>query len=190
MPETIRCVHCDVPLRLPEQFIGQEVRCPSCQKSFTARLPEAAPPPPAQPDEEEDLPLVRGPRDDDYAPRRRPREEEEDEDYPRRRRPRYGAHYAYGDRSGLVLTLGILSLVFSFLGCACGVLELASIGLGLAAAIMGRSDLAQMKNGDRDPSGQGMTNAGMICGIVGCLLGLLVLLVSCLWIGFNIANHQ
>jgi hypothetical protein len=134
---------------------------------------------------------VRGPRDEDLAPRRRPREEEEDEDYPRRRRPRYGgAAYAYGDRSGLVLTLGILSLVFGLLGCACGVLELATVGLGLAAAIMGRADLAQMRNGERDPSGEGMTNAGMICGIIGCIIGFIVLALSCLWIAFNIANHQ
>src|SRR5438309_11724356 len=78
MPETIKCVHCEAPLRLPEQFIGQEVRCPSCQKTFTARLPPE-PPPRSRP-----APV---PRDEPSA-RRRPREIDEDDVPSGRRRPR------------------------------------------------------------------------------------------------------
>src|SRR5579862_3003292 len=88
MPETIQCVYCNSPLRLPEQFIGQEVRCPSCNKSFTAQLPTAPPPPPIAPPREEPPPPP--PRDDDRPRPRRPIEDD-DEDYPRPKGPsRYG----------------------------------------------------------------------------------------------------
>src|SRR5258708_31037841 len=118
MPENIPCVYCKAPLRLPEQFIGQEVRCPSCQRTFTARMPVEPPPPRPEPREEE--PLPRPPRDE--APRRRRPRDDDDEDYPRRRRPRYDEDeprrvYALGDRSGVVLALGIVSVVFIFLSC-------------------------------------------------------------------------
>jgi hypothetical protein len=88
-----------------------------------------------------------------------------------------------------VLTLGILSLVFGLLGCGCGPLVLAAFGLGLPAAIMGRGDLTQMRNGERDPSGEGMTNAGMICGIIGCIIACIGVLFFCLWLMINVANH-
>ncbi len=66
------------------------------------------------------------------------------------------------DRSALVLVLGILSIIV----CA---------PIGIAAFIMGRSDLREIDAGDRDPQGRGLTQAGMICGIVGMVLfGLIV----------------
>jgi hypothetical protein len=65
------------------------------------------------------------------------------------------------DRSSLVLVLGILSMV-----CA---------PIGIAAFIMGRSDLREIDAGQRDPKGRGMTQAGMICGIIGMVFfGLIV----------------
>ena len=63
-------------------------------------------------------------------------------------------------RGGAVLTLGILGLVI------CG-------PLGIAAWIMGNSDLNDMKAGRMDNSGYGITQAGMIMGIIAC--GLMVL---------------
>ncbi|MDE0889933.1 MAG: DUF4190 domain-containing protein [Phycisphaerales bacterium] len=61
------------------------------------------------------------------------------------------------DRGSLILVLGILSLVV----CA---------PLGIAAFIMGRSDLREIDAGERDPQGRGTTQAGYVCGIIGSIL--------------------
>ena len=63
-------------------------------------------------------------------------------------------------RGTLILVLGILSLV------CCG-------PLGIAAWLMGNTDLKEMAAGTMDPTGQGMTNAGKICGIIGTVLTIL-----------------
>lgn len=60
-------------------------------------------------------------------------------------------------RGGLVLTLGILSL----LGCCCCC---GGLVFGLPALLMGISDISEMRNGRMDPAGYGMTIAGAICG--------------------------
>jgi hypothetical protein len=35
---------------------------------------------------------------------------------------------------------------------------------------MGNNDLAEMRAGRMDPEGEGLTNAGRICGIIGTIL--------------------
>jgi hypothetical protein len=64
----------------------------------------------------------------------------------------------------------------------------ALIGLALAipAWVMGRRDLAKMQKGEMDPEGQGMTQGGMICGIVGTALNALGLLLSLVMLVFLI----
>jgi hypothetical protein len=74
---------------------------------------------------------------------------DEDEGAVRRRRRVRGRPH----RGGLILTLGILSLV------CCG-------PLGIVSLIMGSMDLGAMQRGEMDRSGQGMTRAGQILGIV------------------------
>jgi hypothetical protein len=66
-------------------------------------------------------------------------------------------------RATLILVLGILSLVI----CA---------PLGIAAWIMGNTDLKEMDAGAMDPSGRSSTNAGRICGIIGTVLLILCVL--------------
>ena len=63
-------------------------------------------------------------------------------------------------RGTVILVLGILGLVM------CG-------PIGIIAWIMGKSDLDAMRRGVMDPSGQGMTNAGYILGIIATVLTLL-----------------
>lgn len=85
-----------------------------------------------------------------------------------------------------MLTLGILSIVFptlAMLVCCCcplipGAGGLVGLGLGIPALLMGKRDLKLMDEGRMDPSGRGMTNGGMICGIIGTILGGLTLLVA------------
>ena len=63
-------------------------------------------------------------------------------------------------RGTLILVLGILSLVL------CGFFT------GIPAWIMGKGDSAKIKDGMMDPEGAGMTKAGMICGMINCILTL------------------
>lgn len=63
-------------------------------------------------------------------------------------------------RGSTILTLGILSLFL------CGVFT------GIPAWIMGKHDLAKMKAGTMDPQGEGSTRAGMICGMVICIIAI------------------
>ena len=72
--------------------------------------------------------------------------------------------YAYREmhRGGAVLALGIVSLM------ACQLVAIAPI-------IMGLADLDKMKRGTMDPSGRGLTTAGLVIGFVA--VGLLVLQV-------------
>jgi RNA polymerase subunit RPABC4/transcription elongation factor Spt4 len=65
---------------------------------------------------------------------------------------------------------GALILTFGILGIAC------CTPFGIAAWIMGNRDLGEIAAGRMDPAGQGITQAGRICGIVAtALLGLQVL---------------
>lgn len=69
-------------------------------------------------------------------------------------------------RGVLILVLGILSIVI----CAF---------IGPFAWMMGKGDLAKIDAGQMDREGRGLTQAGMICGIVGsifCVLWILYIL--------------
>ena len=45
MPEIINCPQCERKLRVPEELLGQSVKCPTCGTTFTASAASAAPPP-------------------------------------------------------------------------------------------------------------------------------------------------
>ena len=60
-------------------------------------------------------------------------------------------------RGGIILALGILGILCCFI---CGII----------ARVMGSNDLKEMAAGRMDPSGQGLTQAGKICGIVSVVL--------------------
>ena len=76
-------------------------------------------------------------------------------------------------RGVVVLTLDILG----FLVCSiCGII----------AWVMGNNDLREMQAGTMDPSGQGLTQAGRICGMISVILPIVVscvILVILLLIG-------
>jgi len=68
---------------------------------------------------------------------------------------------------------GVLILVLGILGLVGGCLILSPI-----AWIMGKADMDEIDSGRMDPEGRGLTQAGMICGIVGtCILMLGLLAV-------------
>jgi hypothetical protein len=74
------------------------------------------------------------------------------------------AFYQRPHRGTLVLILGILSWVVFLICCPLGPI------LGIASWVMGASDLTQMRQGMMDNSGYGMTQAGMIIGIINVVL--------------------
>jgi hypothetical protein len=73
-------------------------------------------------------------------------------------------------RGGLVLGLGIASLVFS---CGC----LGTV-LGIFAIAMGNKDLAQMDSGAMDPNGRSSTQTGRTLGIIGVAMSLVIIALA------------
>ena len=78
-------------------------------------------------------------------------------------------------RGGLILALGILGLVCCFI---CGII----------AWVMGNSDLKEMAAGRMDPSGQGMTQAGKICGMISVILQIVGLVIWLLFMSLGIVS--
>jgi hypothetical protein len=87
-----------------------------------------------------------------------------------------GSPYARPHRGGLILGLGIVGVVI------CG-------PLGIPAWIMGSGDLKEMRAGRMDYSGYGITQAGMILGIIATVLLGLGLLMGFAMVAFGIMAH-
>lgn len=78
-------------------------------------------------------------------------------------------------RGGLILALGILGLVCCFI---CGII----------AWVMGSNDLKEMAAGRMDPAGQGLTQAGKICGMISVILQIIGLAIWLLFMSLGIAT--
>ena len=78
-------------------------------------------------------------------------------------------------RGGLVLALGILGLVCCFI---CGII----------AWVLGSGDLKEMAAGRMDTSGQGLTQAGKICGMISVILQILGFVLWFLLMGLGVAT--
>jgi hypothetical protein len=173
MQEVINCPSCQRRLQVPDTLVGQDVQCPTCGATFVAAI-GGLPPKPTEHLPEEDAPHVDlGPEEPRERPVRRRRYDDDDygdydddDRYRRRRRRDLLPH-----RGSTVLTLGILSLVLGCLG----------IIFGPIAWAMGNTDMAEIRSGRMDPDGEGLTNAGRICGIIGTVLGIIGLVLGCLW---------
>jgi predicted Zn finger-like uncharacterized protein len=155
MPITINCPSCSRTLRVPDDLLGKNVKCPTCGTTFTASA-EGSPP-----EDEEPAPA---------AVRRSPPPPEDDEerDERRPRRPRRSSLEPH--RGPLVLVLGILGLV---------VFQ----PLGVVAWVLGNNDLKEMRAGRMDPEGESLTNAGRICGIIATIFMIGSLLCICVAFG-------
>jgi hypothetical protein len=107
-------------------------------------------------------------------------EDEDEDERPYRRRRRFVRYDGEPHRGPMVLVFGIISVVFSVFSCcgAPGMLAgVVALGLGIPAWVIGRRDLRRIREGQMDPAGEGQTQAGMICGIVGtCIAGTLMLI--------------
>jgi hypothetical protein len=81
--------------------------------------------------------------------------------------PQYQYAYSRQDRSGVILTIGILSLVLLI---TCG--PFATI-LGIIAWILGAQDMRAMRDGQLDPNTRGSIQAGYYLGMASTLLSVL-----------------
>ncbi len=68
-------------------------------------------------------------------------------------------------RGVLILILGILGIVCCFI---CGII----------AWVMGNNDMREIDAGRMDPTGRGLTQAGKICGMVGVILSVVVIVIN------------
>lgn len=82
--------------------------------------------------------------------------------------PVHPGHLMRPHRGGMVLALGILSIVLCFV-------------CGIFAWVMANNDLREMAQGTMDPSGRGSTQAGKICGIIGTILGSMGVAITLFW---------
>lgn len=169
MPIQVTCPSCARTLRVPDHLLGQMVKCPACENAFQASVNEGAPPPP-QPEERVSPRAPEGDRErESYRERDRDYDRDDrdfdDRDFERGRR-RLPPH-----RGDTVLWLGVAGLVLGLLGC---------IPLGIAPWIMGSQDLAAMRAGRMDPSGEGNTKTGYIMGIIGTIVFALWYFCGCI----------
>ena len=167
MPIQISCLSCGRQLRVPDNLIGQMVKCPGCEKTFLASV-EGPPPSPGQDAfREEDTSPVRPRRDEGALPTpQKParRDDEDFDDVPSKRRRDLAPH-----RGTMILLLGVFSWVT---GC---------FFLGIAAWFMGSADLKEMRAGRMDREGESATNIGRIFGLISTILSLIGYLCGCVW---------
>jgi hypothetical protein len=85
-----------------------------------------------------------------------------------------GAGYGYQARTdGMAITALVLGIA-AFPGICC--YGIPAIGLGIAAVILGRMALRRVRASGGTLSGEGLAQAGWICGLVAGSIGLLYLL--------------
>jgi predicted Zn finger-like uncharacterized protein len=230
------CPSCKRKLRVPDELLGHEVRCPTCNETFalvadqadesTAAPSDAAPTgelddQPASPPntenceskQESSLPesgeekapaaeISPCPYCGELIPKSAGRcrycgeslgedreEEDEGEDdefddrpWEREFRPYRGVRRdSEPHRGNLILILGIVSIVVP---AVMWPLSFISLGLGIAAWVMGRRDMKKMRANLMDPQGFGTTQAGFICGIVGTCLSSICGIGCLAYLGF------
>ena len=198
MTEVIQCPSCQRRLQVPEDLLGKDVQCPTCASTFVASLgqqsktvhspiqePQQSPPPESPPH----FPLEQNRQSPPPYPGEHQQPQYGGYDSPRYDSSGYDSsgydssgYDSYGSgsrrssmrrrdfsphRGGLILTLGIISLTF----CAF---------TGPIAWIMGNQDLKDIRVGRMDPDGEGLTQAGRICGIISTILMIVVVAFYCL----------
>lgn len=123
MPEQVRCPSCNAALRVPENLLGKNVKCPKCQTTFRAEMEELAQPEGIVRERTPAASRSRAP--DDVDDEELPPEEEEDRPRRRRRRRRgsaatesavAGPAIAMMVTAGLDITWAIVDLLLRVLG--------------------------------------------------------------------------
>lgn len=120
---SVNCPTCDATLGLPDEMVGQQVRCGGCQKVFVVPAPSSRRPR-SRDDDEDDRPRRRYRREDDEdeddRPTRRYRREDDaddDEDVrPRKKKPKRKKRKVAPGKPGLAVAAAILFLIWGGVG--------------------------------------------------------------------------
>jgi predicted Zn finger-like uncharacterized protein len=181
MPSVISCPSCQKQLKVPDDLLGKNVKCPGCKETFTAEpagsasgsksdiaekpRKQAAPPPEEEEDDE--------PRE--KPARRRADDDDDDGDADERPSKRIKKRKSVGPmaphRGVLWLVLGLIA---ALLGWITGIPTYLA---GPFVWWLAKKDLAEIDAGRMDPAGRDLTFWGMVCGIVATVeLGLFALL--------------
>lgn len=162
MPIEMHCTGCGQMLRVADEHAGKKARCPACG-TITEVPPSGSL---AAPAEESNNPFSGG-----YSPAAEAnpfadRPEQAASPYASPFAPSMGSgSFARPHRGGLILTFGIVGI-------------LCCMPFGIAAWVMGASDLSEIRAGRMDPSGESTTRVGMILGIVSVGFAILWLLLN------------
>lgn len=157
MPVDNKCPGCGRLLRVGDEYVGRQARCPACSTIYvvpSVPIPADGPTSPIAPGGN---PFGNRPESPENAVGRAP--------------PAVAAslaRYTTPHRGGLILVLGVLGWIVS-----CPV-------FGVAAWMMGASDLREMRCGRMDPAGEGITQAGYVLGMINSLLwivGVVIIMV-------------
>lgn len=96
-----------------------------------------------------------------------------------------------------MFVLGLLSLIGSLTGLVTAIcwplsiiLLASSIGLGIAATIMGSGDLKRMAAGTMDRRGRERTKSGKVMGLVGFILSVVIIIAGVALVIVLIYNAQ
>lgn len=81
------------------------------------------------------------------------------------------------DRSPIVLTLGVISVLASLVSCGCCIVFPIGLGTGIPAWVMASKDLREIQQGRRNPCQGSVLQAGRTCGIIGVSLASAILVL-------------
>lgn len=187
MPIEFSCQNCQKTLRVPSEFGGRKARCPNCQSvnviidpaaqagDAASQIDSVADPAagssPSFPQSNPGLGNVSaspsGEMDTTHEPYQPTQQGTSSNPFSSpvysAANPAHQNHSRNPHRGGLILTLGILSIV-------CNV----CLVPGILAVIFGWTDLKKMDHGQMDREGHGLTMAGLIMGSIMTVLALLV----------------
>jgi hypothetical protein len=167
MAEIITCPACRRKLQVPESYCGQTVQCPECAHTFMAdpRVQGVQTTAPA---------AASAGASSETDERWREREDDDEHDDFDLMRP-LARRSEIPHRGGVILAVGIMSLVM-FVPCA--------LFCGPIAWVMGNADLADIRAGRMDPSGEGMVHAGRVLGMISTILMIASVVSMCGFVGF------
>jgi phage FluMu protein Com len=196
MSQLITCTECKKHLQVPDELMGKKVQCPECKHTFTAeestpteavsstgttasKPSKSTTPKKAEWDKDEDEEDTSSRKS--KTPKKKPRadddeddDDDDDDERRRRRRSNYGgsdSRYA-PHRGGMILAFGIISLAMF------AVFAPLALIFGPIAWIMGNADMAEIRAGRMDPTGESQVQTGRILGLISTLICVVSLLLG------------
>ena len=146
----IPCSNCNQRLEIPEELAGQTIECPACNASLAVPSLEPTAPP---------TPKIRISKSNADSAVNQARDKALQKEVASLKIKLTDAQSVktLPHRGGMILTFGILGMV-----CC--------TPFSIAAWVMGRNDMQLIEDGAMDEAGAGTTKAGMICGMVACII--------------------